>query len=233
MKWKRASNRFGKTPVPVTPYQKAGQIEDRRLGRANAHGYRWCLAFCAAMSLAALSTSGLIYQSAQASIVPWVVEVDETGAVKASGPAETNFKPSDAQIAHQLARFISNVRSVSIDPVVLRENWLSAYNFATDQAALTLNTYANENDPFADIGQRSVTVDVNSIVRSSDDSFEVRWREKSFRGGAHLTTQTFTASLSIITIPPTDAETLHRNPLGLYVHGLHWSKDLNATGASQ
>ena len=233
MKWKRASNRFGKTLVPVTPYQKAGQIEDRRLGRANARGNRWCLAFCAAMGLAALSTSGLIYQSAQASIVPWVVEVDETGAVKASGPAETNFKPSDAQIAHQLARFITNVRSVSIDPVVLRENWLSAYNFATDQAALTLNTYANENDPFADIGQRSVTVDVNSIVRSSDDSFEVRWREKSFRGGAHLTTQTFTASLSIITIPPTDAETLHRNPLGLYVHGLHWSKDLNATGASQ
>ena len=233
MKWKRASNRFGKTPVPVTPYQKAGQIEDRRLGRANARGNRWCLAFCAAMGLAALSTSGLIYQSAQASIVPWVVEVDETGAVKASGPAETNFKPSDAQIAHQLARFISNVRSVSIDPVVLRENWLSAYNFATDQAALTLNTYANENDPFADIGQRSVTVDVNSIVRSSDDSFEVRWREKSFRGGAHLTTQTFTASLSIITIAPTDAETLHRNPLGLYIHGLHWSKDLNATGASQ
>ena len=233
MKWKRASNRFGKTPVPVTPYQKAGQIEDRRLGRANARGNRWCLAFCAAMGLAALSTSGLIYQSAQASIVPWVVEVDETGAVKASGPAETNFKPSDAQIAHQLARFITNVRSVSIDPVVLRENWLSAYNFATDQAALTLNTYANENDPFADIGQRSVTVDVNSIVRSSDDSFEVRWREKSFRGGAHLTTQTFTASLSIITIAPTDAETLHRNPLGLYIHGLHWSKDLNATGASQ
>ena len=233
MKWKRASNRFGKTPVPVTPYQKAGQIEDRRLGRANARGNRWCLAFCGAMGLAALSTSGLIYQSAQASIVPWVVEVDETGAVKASGPAETNFKPSDAQIAHQLARFITNVRSVSIDPVVLRENWLSAYNFATDQAALTLNTYANENDPFADIGQRSVTVDITSIVRSSDDSFEVRWREKSFRGGAHLTTQTFTASLSIITIAPTDAETLHRNPLGLYVHGLHWSKDLNATGASQ
>jgi len=216
MKWKRASNKFGKTPVPVTPYQKAGQVEDRRLGRANARGNRWCLAFCGAMGLAGLSTSGLIYQSAQASIVPWVVEVDETGAVKASGPAQNNFKPSDAQIAHQLARFISNVRSVSIDPVVLRENWLSAYNYATDQAALTLNTYANENDPFADIGQRSVTVDVTSIVRS-----------------ALLGAQTYTASLSIITKAPTDAETLHRNPLGLYIHGLHWSKDLNASGGSQ
>ena len=106
MKWKRNQSKFGKTPVPETPYQRAGQKEDRRLGRANARGNRWCLAFCGAMGLAALSTSGLIYQSAQASIVPWVVEVDESGAVKASGPAQTNFKPSDAQIAHQLARFI-------------------------------------------------------------------------------------------------------------------------------
>ena len=129
MKWKRSQSRFGKTPIPETPYQRAGQKEDRRLGRANARGNRWCLAFCGAMGLAALSTSGLIYQSAQASIVPWVVEVDETGAVKASGPAQTNFKPSDAQIAHQLARFITNVRSVSIDPVVLRDNWLNAYNY--------------------------------------------------------------------------------------------------------
>ena len=233
MKWKRSQSRFGKTPIPETPYQRAGQKEDRRLGRANARGNRWCLAFCGAMGLAALSTSGLIYQSAQASIVPWVVEVDETGAVKASGPAQTNFKPSDAQIAHQLARFITNVRSISIDPVVLRDNWLNAYNYATDQAALTLNSYANENDPFADIGQRSVTVDVTSIVRSSEDSFEVRWRETSFRKRAQLNVQSYMASCSIITKPRTDGETLHRNPLGLYVHGLHWSKDLNATGASQ
>jgi len=76
-------------------------------------------------------------------------------------------------------------------------------------------------------------VDVTSIVRSSDDSFEIRWRETDFRNGAQLGSQTFTASLSIITEPPTDAETLHRNPLGLYVHGLNWSKDLNSTGDSQ
>ncbi len=233
MKWKRSQSKYGKTPVPETPYQRAGQKEDRRLGRANARGNRWCLAFFGAMGLAALSTSGLIYQSAQAAIVPWVVEVDETGAVKTAGPAKSNFKASDAQIAHQLARFISNVRSVSIDPVVLRENWLSAYAYATDQAALTLNSYANENDPFKDIGQRSVTVDILSIVRSSEESFEVRWREKSFRNGAFLTGQTYTASLSIIMEPPRDAETLHRNPIGLYVHGLHWSKDLTARGAPQ
>ena len=117
---------------------------------------------------------------------------------------------------------------MSIDPVVLRQNWLEAYSFATDQAAVTLNAYATENDPFADIGQRSVTVDVASIVRSSNDSFEIRWRETSYRGGALIGTENFTAVLSIIIHPPTDAQTLHSNPLGLYVHGLNWSKDLNS-----
>ena len=234
MKWKRSQSRYGKTPVPETPYQKAGQVEDRRLGRANARGNRWCLAFCGAMGLAALSTTGLIIQSAQASIVPWVVEVDETGGVKAMGPAQESFKPSDAQIAHQLARFITNVRSVSIDPVVLRQNWLEAYSFTTDQASITLNSYAQENDPFTNIGERSVTVDVLSVVRSSDDSFELRWRETEFARGVDMGAQTYTASLRVVNQPPKDAETLHRNPLGLYVHGLNWSKDLTTNiGASQ
>jgi len=233
MKWKRKQSKFGKTPVPETPYQRAKQVVDNRLGSALVRGKNWRIAFFGQTALCALLAGGFIWQGAQATITPYVIEVDDSGGVKAIGPAHASFNPTDAQIAHQLAGFIKNVRSVSIDPVVLRENWMNAYNYATDQAAITLNTYANENDPFADIGQRSVTVDVTSIVRSSDDSFEIRWRETDFRNGAQLGSQTFTASLSIITEPPTDAETLHRNPLGLYVHGLNWSKDLNSTGDSQ
>ena len=225
--WKRNQNKYGTTPVPETPYQKAQQIVDNRMGSALVRAKNWRLAFFGQTVLCALLAGGFIWQGAQASITPYVIEVDDRGGVKAVGPAQNSFEPSDAQIANQLARFINNVRSVSIDPVVLRDNWLDAYSYATDKAALTLNTYANENDPFVDIGQRSVTVDVISIVRSSGDSFEVRWRETNFRNGAQLGTQTFTASLAIITKPPTDAQTLHRNPLGLYVHGLNWSQDLN------
>ena len=224
--WKRNQNKYGTTPVPETPYQKAQQIVDNRMGSALVRAKNWRLAFFGQTVLCALLAGGFIWQGAQASITPYVIEVDDRGGVKAVGPAQNSFEPSDAQIANQLARFIKNVRSVSIDPVVLRDNWLDAYSYATDKAALTLNTYANENDPFIDIGQRSVTVDVISIVRSSEDSFEVRWRETNFRNGAQLGSQTFTASLAIITKPPTDAQTLHRNPLGLYVHGLNWSQDL-------
>jgi len=48
---------------------------------------------------------------------------------------------------------------------------------------------------------------------------------------------TYTAVLSIIIDPPRDEATLHRNPLGVYVHGINWSRDLlstqTETGVSQ
>jgi len=228
--WKRSQSKYGTTPIPETPYQKAKQEVDNRLGSALVRGKNWRLAFFSQSLLSAILAGGFIWQGAQATITPYVIEVDATGGVKAVGPVSDRFLPSDAQIANQLARFVTNVRSVSIDPVILRENWLEAYSYATDQASLTLNAYAQNNDPFSDVGQRSVTVDVSSVVRSSDDSFELRWRETSYRGGAQMSVQTFTAMLSIVIQPPTDADTLHRNPLGLYVHSLHWSKDLTQTG---
>lgn len=228
--WKRSQSKYGTTPIPETPYQKAKQEVDNRLGSALVRGKNWRLAFFSQSLLSAILAGGFIWQGAQATITPYVIEVDATGGVKAVGPVSDRFLPSDAQIANQLARFITNVRSVSIDPVILRENWLEAYSYATDQASLTLNAYAQDNDPFSDVGQRSVTVDVSSVVRSSDDSFELRWRETSYRRGAQMGVQTFTAMLSIVIQPPTDADTLHRNPLGLYVHSLHWSKDLTQTG---
>lgn len=50
------------------------------------------------------------------------------------------------------------VRSLSIDPIVVRQNWLDAYDYTTDKGAAVLNDYASKNDPFAHIGTESVTV---------------------------------------------------------------------------
>jgi len=224
--WKRSQNKYGQTPVATTPYQKAAQVWDERMGSARVQAQNWRLAALMSLGLCSVLAGGMIWMSSKSRITPYVVEVQENGAVKAVGPALGEFAVSDAQIAHQLAEFIKNTRSISIDPVIIRQNWLRAYDFATDQAAITLNSYASENDPFADVGTRSVTVDVTSIVRASGDSFDIRWRETGYQNGARVSSQNFSAVLSIIIKPPTDPQTLHKNPLGLYVHGLNWSPDL-------
>ncbi len=101
-----------------------------------------------------------------------------------SRPADATYRPADAQIAWHLARFVTHVRGVSTDPVLVRQNWLAAYDFATDRAALFLNEYAKTNDPFGQIGTNSVSVQVTSVVRASDTSFQVKWTEQVFERGS-------------------------------------------------
>ena len=225
MLWKRDRSAYGDTPEPVTPYQRAAQAWDDRIGSYRVQAANWRLAALGAIGLAFVLAGGLVWRSTQSIVTPYVVELTSDGAVRAVGPAEGRYEPTDAQIAFHLADFVTHTRSVSIDPVVVRQNWLTAYAYSTDRAAATLNDYARDNDPFADIGHRSVSVDVTSVVRSSDDSFTVRWRETAFRNGAETGQSNHTGVFSIVIDPPRDVETLRANPLGLYVHGLNWSKD--------
>jgi type IV secretory pathway TrbF-like protein len=224
--FQRASVRYGRTPHPVTPYQKAAQVWDERLGSARVQATNWRLAALAAIGLSGVLGLTILTQIARSSVVPYVVEVDRLGEVRAVGPAFEAYQPSDAQIAHFLARFIEDVRSLSIDPVIVRTNWLRAYDFVTDRGAQALNEYAREADPFTKIGAKTVTAEVTSVVRASRDSFEIRWKESAYENGSITKTERFTGVVTTVLKVPTDAETLRKNPLGLYVHSLNWSRDL-------
>ncbi len=222
----RPSVRYGETPEPVTPYQKAAQVWDERLGSARVQAANWRLAALSATSLSAMLGLTVLLIVGRSSMVPYVVEVDRLGEVRAVGPAIEAYQPSDAQIAHFLARFIENVRSLSVDPVIVRTNWLHAYDFVTDRGAQALNEYAREADPFTKIGAKTATAEVTSVVRASNDSFEIRWKESTYENGAVAKTERFTGVVSVILKTPSNAETLRKNPLGLYVHSLNWSRDL-------
>lgn len=226
MIFRRPSNRYGRTDAPETPYQKAGQLWDERIGTARVQARNWRMMALVNGVLSIGLAVGLVWQGARSAVTPYVVEVTEIGEVRAVGPAIERYTPSDAQIARHLADFISNVRSLSIDPIVVRERWLAAYDFTTDRAANTLNQFARETNPFGQIGERTVSIDVTSVTRASDDSFQVQWTERAFVNGNLAGTERYTAILSIVIAPPRDEERLRKNPLGIYVHSFDWSREL-------
>ena len=158
--FRRPTVRYGATPEPETPYQRAGQVWDERIGSARVQAKNWRLAFFATLALSGGLAAGLVWQSARGTVTPWVVQVDRLGQAQAVAPAVADYRPTDPQIAWHLARFIEEVRSIPDDPVVLRQNWLDAYNYVTDKGALALNDYARTNDPFSKIGKAQVAVDV-------------------------------------------------------------------------
>lgn len=225
--FRRALQRYGQTPQPETPYQRAAQLWDDRIGSARVQAKNWRLASFGSMTLALVLGGGMLWLASQSRVTPYVVQVDKFGAVQAIGPATQNYTPTDAEIAWYLARFVTDVRSLSLDPVVVRRNWLEAYDYATDHGAIFLNQYAQANDPFKAVGERTVSVQITSVVRVSDGSFQVKWIEQTFEHDALARTEHWTAILSVVTKQPTTAEILKKNPLGLYVNGVNWSRELD------
>jgi len=233
MIFKRPIQRYGQTPEPVTPYQKAELLWDERIGASRVQARNWRLMAFGCFALSTALSGALVWQSMQSRVVPYVVEVDKFGEARAVAPAIQNYQPADAQIAWHLARFITHVRGVSTDPVLVRQNWLAAYDFATDRAALFLNEHAKTNDPFGQIGTRSVSVQVTSVVRASDTSFQVKWTEQVFERGSLAKTERWTAILTTIIQPPRSAEQLRKNPLGLFVSAIDWSRELDTANPQE
>lgn len=229
MRFRRSQQRYSETPAAITPYQAAGQIWDERIGSARVQARSWRRMAFGCLGFTFLMAAALIWRSAQSLVTPYVVEVDTSGQVRAVGEAASVYRPTDAQIAFQLAQFITHVRSLPIDPVVVRQNWLAAYDYTTDQGANTLNEFARANDPFARVGQVSVAVEVTSVVRASSSSFQVRWMERTYTHGALSGTERWTAIITLVIQAPRTEERLRRNPLGIYVDGLSWSKELGST----
>ena len=226
MRFKRSSLRYSETPVPATPYQAAQQLWDERIGSARVQAYHWRLAAFSAFAITAVVAGGLIWQVGRSTVTPYVVEITSQGDVRAVGPAAEDFRPTYAQIASLLARFIRQVRSLPLDPIVLRENWLDAYDAVTARGSASLNEYARASNPFGQVGQNSTAVEVTSVVRASGTSFQVRWVERVYVNGSLSTTEHWTAILSIIEQTPHDVSHLRKNPLGVYVDSLDWSREL-------
>ena len=186
----------------------------------------WRLMAFGSLILSAGFATALVVQSARGTIVPWVVQVDRLGQAQAVAPAEADYRPTDPQIAFHLARFIEQVRSIPADAIIVRQNWLRAYDFTTDRGAMALNDYARSNDPFTRVGRQQVAVDVSSVIRASPSSFRVAWTERRYVDAALASTEHWTAILGVVIRPPRTADEIRRNPLGIYVHSLDWSKEL-------
>lgn len=222
----RPGVRYGATPVLETPYQRAAQVWDDRIGSARAQARNWRLMAFGSLALSVGLAGALVWQSSRGTITPWIVQVDRLGQAQAVAPASAEYHPSDPQIAWHLARFIEEVRSIPADPVVVRQNWLRAYDYTTDRGALALNDYARAADPFSQVGKVQVAVDVASVVRASPSSFRVEWVERRYQDGVLSSTQRWAAILTIVLQSPRTAEDLRKNPLGVFVHALNWSREM-------
>jgi type IV secretion system protein VirB5 len=212
--------RFVRELVPA--YDRAGHAWSRRVEAAHARAKNWRFVALGSISLSVVLGLALAISVSRATVAPYIVSVDSL--YQARGAKPPNGAPSDAQIAYFLARFVKNVRSLSIDPVHVRSNWMDALNYVTAHGARLLSDYAHDSKPFINLGLRSVTVEVTNVVRASSRSFEIHWNEKTYQSGMIVKSERY-AGIAETILKFTDTADPLKNPLGLFIDTFRWRRD--------
>jgi len=204
----------------TNPYLAARREWDERYGDliTRARNWRTLAIICAVTTLVA--TGGLMWLSAHSRIVPFVVLVDNLGRPLASGVAEQATVNDDRLKRASILAWVGDLRLVTSDGIAQRKaiDHVYAQIASGSQAQAFVSDFYRSIPPFKRAQIETVSIDVNSVLPTSDRTFEVDWVETTRDlYGAVKATDRWKGSFSIALNPPTDERLARINPLGVYV----------------
>lgn len=213
----------------TNPYLAARREWDERYGDliTRARNWRTLAIICAVTTLVA--TGGLMWLSAHSRIVPFVVLVDNLGRPLASGIAEQATVNDDRLKRASILAWVGDFRLVTSDGMAQRKaiDHVYAQIASGSQAQAFVSDFYRAIPPFKRAQIETVSIDVNSVLPTSDRTFEVDWVETTRDlYGAVKGTDRWKGSFSIALNPPTDERLARINPLGVYVTNVSLAKVL-------
>lgn len=229
--------RIGKKPPPRTenPYLDARRSWNVHTGTALAQQRLWQVLAMISLLVALAAVGGVIHIGSQSRFVPYVVEVDKLGQVRAVAAADRPGKADSRVVTSQVSRFIENLRSVSPDIALQKRNILQVYSMLKSSSTAAGKAQAFYTTPTTNPLQRaqkeSVSVQIVSVLPQTASTWQVDWAESTFdRSGKRQGEPVLMrALLTVEQIPPsadTTEQQIRDNPLGVYVADFNWSKPL-------
>ena len=70
---------------------------------------------------------------------------------------------------------------------------------------------------------------LTAVISKRDSARNSSWTERRYVNSAAAGLERWTAVVSIVLQPPRTEERLRKNPLGIYVNGLSWSRELDSS----
>jgi len=217
----------GQADSPATPYQKAAAAWDERIGNARIQAKNWRIMALILAGLLGLTVIMLVNISSKSSVQPYIIKVGNRGDVMSVAPLHSGaILPDEAMVRFFLTEILQKMRTLPLDPVVAKQNWLGVYNFLSQETQVKMNTIAQTSDPFADLGERTRSINIESLVSLSETTKQFRWTESTFATtGSYISTENYTGAFTYAVEPPTTAERLQVNPLGLMITNFDITRD--------
>ncbi len=213
----------------INPYLAARREWNERYGSYIAQRNHWRWAAFSALGVAAIAVAGVAYIGSQNKLVPYVVEVNNLGEAVPVNIAERALPADERVVRALLSRFIVQLRTVTADPELQAQFLNDAYTLlrSGDPAYQVVNEYFEEGlgprSPLIRVNKETVAIEIGSILRQTSGTWQMEWLERiRERSGALRSEERWRALLSVTVQPPTSAEAIRANPLGLHVKELSW-----------
>jgi type IV secretion system protein VirB5 len=150
--------------------------------------------------------------------VPVLVNIMPSGEAQYLGEVRqgTAAPVPEAAIQYQVRKFITNLRSISIDPQVLYNNIDECYAMVTNSYEPIMTRSLRSASPFDLVGKNRRSVEVESVLKITGSSYQIDWRETVTDNSSSRKNSRMRALVTVTLLPVTDA-TIRKNPLGIYI----------------
>lgn len=192
----------------------------------------WRVVALASLLVAIGAVGGIVHIACQSRFVPYVVEVDALGKTLATHRADKASEADERIIHASLAQFINDFRMVSFDRKVQNSAiWrVFAMLQSSDPATMKITEFMRDplTSPVKRAEELSVGVEIASVLRQTQDTWEVTWTEKVWnRQGIRQEQYPMRCLVTVYFVSATAATTeeeIRRNPLGMFVRDITWSR---------
>jgi len=223
-------------PQAANPYLNARREWNSHLSGVLSASRTWQVIGIVSLMIALVAVAGMIHIASQSKFVPYVVEVDKHGQVRAVQAADV-AAPADQRVIHAaLASFINDARLVTPDVSVQRTAVFRVYAMLApdDPATAKMNEWFNGSEdasPFKRAAKETVSIEIASAIPQSEETWQVDWVEtvRDRQGVMKGQPYRMRALLTIYLVAPTAAtseEQIRKNPLGIFVRDFSWSKQI-------
>lgn len=153
--------------------------------------------------------------------VPLIISVNDFGEAKYIGAANklnySGMRVPQVAIEYQIRKFITNKYSLSTDGAVCRDNIRDIYAMLTSSATVKYSDELKEVNPLTEVGKTIRTVDIESILKLSANSYQIDFYVISENYEHRQRTSTHIRGIVHIEFLTPEKEDQIKNPLGIYI----------------
>lgn len=212
-----------------TNYEKAKNEYLEHISKTSNALHTWKITALLSLAITIMSVAGVTYLSTRSSLIPYVIEVDETGNAKGINPAyQMDYVPTEENIQYYLREFVNNARWLSSDIVLQGIFYKKSIALLGREAREKYDKLVeNENwkEMIAEGFTRDVQIESINKISGTENSYQIRWIENIYKKGSFIQEKKLSGIFAIETEQPKGLEELKYNPLGIRIQDYHISNE--------